>query len=76
MSDDSGPTGQEGFEAATEQESGHPLVVHGLNAVLSIVFALTIVAGLDYIGSVAFTPVNVATATVVIFTAAYLMALR
>lgn len=76
MSDDGGPTGRDGFEKATERESGHPLVVHGLNAILSTVFALTIVGGLDYIGSVAFTPINVATAAVIIFTAAYLMTLR
>ncbi|MBP1986803.1 hypothetical protein [Halolamina salifodinae] len=76
MSDDRGATGQEGFEAAAEHESGHPLVVHGLNAILSTVFALTIVGGLNYVGSMAFTPVNVATVAVVIFTAAYLMTLR
>ena len=74
--DDRGPTGREGFEAAAERSEGNPWVVHGLNAVLSTLFALTIVWGLDYVGSLAFTPINVATAAVLIFTGAYLMSVR
>jgi len=74
--EDDGPTGREGFEAATERSVGNPWIVHGLNLVLSTVFAVTIIWGLDFVGSVAFTPVNVATATVLIFTAAYLMSVR
>ena len=68
MSDDRGPAGREGFEAATERS--------GLNALLSTLFAATIIWGLDYVGSLAFTPVNVATAAVLIFTGAYLMSVR
>lgn len=67
---------REGFEEATERSEGNPWVVHGLNALLSTVFAMTIVGGLDYIGSLEFTPVNVATVAVIIFTAAYLMSVR
>lgn len=74
--EDRGPAGREGFEAATERSDGNPWVVHGLNAALSTVFAVSIVWGLDYVGSVAFTPVNVATAAVLIFTGAYLMSVR
>jgi len=74
--DDRGPTGREGFEAATERSEGNPWVVYGLNAVLSTLFAATIVWGLDYVGSMAFTPINVATAAVLIFTGAYLMSIR
>ena len=76
MSDDRGPAGREGFEAATERSAGNPWVVHGLNALLSTLFAATIIWGLDYVGSLAFTPVNVATAAVLIFTGAYLMSVR
>lgn len=77
MSDeDDAPTGREGFEAATERSAGNPWVVHGLNLVLSVLFGVTIIWGLDFVGSVSFTPVNVATATVLIFTAAYLMSVR
>lgn len=74
--DERGPGGREGFEAATERSEGNPWVVHGLNAVLSTVFAVSIVWGLDYVGSVAFTPINVATAAVLIFAGAYLMSVR
>ncbi|GAB7093415.1 hypothetical protein JCM30237_05670 [Halolamina litorea] len=74
--DDTEPAGREGFDAATEHSPGNPLVVHGLNAVLSTLFAATIVWGLDYVGSVAYTPINVATGAVLIFTAAYLMSVR
>ncbi|NHX36258.1 MULTISPECIES: hypothetical protein [Halolamina] len=76
MSDDDGPTGRDGFETATERSAGNPWVVHGLNLILSTLFAVTIVWGLDFVGSVSFTLVNVATAAVVIFTAAYLMSVR
>lgn len=77
MSDnDRGPAGAEGFETATERSEGNPWVVHGLNALLSTVFALTIVGGLDYVGSVEFTTINVATVAVLIFTAAYLLSVR
>ncbi|MFW5911817.1 MAG: hypothetical protein ACOCQV_03665 [Halolamina sp.] len=74
--DDRNPTGREGFDAAAEQSAGNPWIVHGLNALLSTMFAATIIWGLDLIGSVAYTPVNVATAAVLIFTAAYLMSVR
>jgi hypothetical protein len=74
--DDRGPGGREGFEAATERSEGNPWVVHGLNAVLSTVFAVTIVWGLDFVGTLAFTPINVATAAVLIFAGAYLMSVR
>ena len=74
--EDDGPTGREGFEAATERSVGNPWIVHGLNLVLSTVFAVTIIWGLDFVGSVSFTPLNVATLGVLIFTGAYLMSVR
>lgn len=77
MSDnDRDQAGAEGFEAATEHSAGNPWVVHGLNALLSTVFALTIVGGLDYVGSMEFTTTNVATVAILIFTAAYLLSVR
>ena len=76
MSEDRGPTGREGFEAATERSEGNPWVVHGLNALLSTVFAGTVVWGLDFVGTLDFTLVNVATLAILIFTAAYLMTQR
>jgi len=67
---------REGFEEATAHSEGNPWVVHGLNAVLSTVFALTIIWGLDFVGSVEFTPTNVVTAAIVLFAISYAASMR
>jgi len=69
--DDSDP---DGFGAGAEQSKGDPRVVLALNAVLSTVFAVTITWGLDFVGSLAFTPVNVATLAVLLFAVSYAVA--
>jgi len=61
----------DGFGAGAEQSRGDPRVVLGLNAVLSTVFAFTIVWGLDFIGAMEYTLVNVATVAILLFAVAY-----
>jgi len=65
---------QDGFGAGAEQSQGDPRVVLALNAVLSTVFAVTITWGLDFVGSLEFTPVNVATLAVLLFAVSYAVA--
>ncbi|MUV60202.1 hypothetical protein [Halobacterium sp. CBA1126] len=69
MSEDDADDG--GFSEGAARSEGNPWVVQGLNAVLSTLFALGIVGGLEFIGAMAFTLVNVATAAVLIFTISY-----
>jgi hypothetical protein len=59
--DDSDP---DGFGAGAEQSKGDPRVV----------LALTITWGLDFVGSLEFTPVNVATLAVLLFAVSYAVA--
>lgn len=77
MSDDEfAGEGREGFDEGTARSVGNPWVVHGLNAVLSTVFAVTIIGGLNFLGRAAFTLTNVATAAIIIFAIAYVASLR
>jgi len=72
MSEDERGAGDEaGFSEAAEGTEGSPWVAQGINAVLSTLFALVVVGGLEFIGAAAFTLVNVATAAVLIFTVSY-----
>jgi len=74
MGDDAGADGgEEGFSEAAERSPGNPWVVQGINAVLSTTFALVIVGGLGFIGAMEFTPVNLATVAVIIFTVSYIV---
>lgn len=70
--DDSGNEGDEaGFGEAAQRSEGSPWVAQGINAVLSTLFALVVVSGLEFIGVMEFTLVNVATAAVLLFTISY-----
>ncbi len=75
--DDSGNEQDEaGFSEGAERSEGNPWVVQGLNAVLSTLFALIVVGGLELLGAMEFTLVNVATAAVLIFTISYVATMR
>ncbi|WP_058367589.1 hypothetical protein [Haloparvum sedimenti] len=65
-----------GFEDAVASSSGSPLVLLGLNAVLSATFAWIAVWGMGLLGLVAYTPVNVATAAIVLFALTYVLVLQ
>ena len=65
-----------GFSEGAERSAGSPWVVQGLNALLSTLFALVVVGGLEFLGAMEFTLVNVATAAVLIFTISYVATMR
>jgi hypothetical protein len=71
MSEDERAGDEAGFSEGAERTEGSPWVAQGINAVLSTLFALAVVGGLEFIGAAAFTLVNVATAAVLIFTVSY-----
>jgi len=62
-----------GFEAGVSESEGDPRVLIGMNAVLSVGFAGTIVWGLDLLGAVDLTLVNVATGAILLFALTYLI---
>ncbi|WP_408957387.1 hypothetical protein [Natrinema sp. 74] len=68
-----GDSEQEGFEAGVASSRGDPRVLLAMNAVLSTLFAWTIVWGLSFLDIVAFELVNVATAAIVLFAMTYLV---
>ncbi|MCD2199175.1 hypothetical protein LPA44_04575 [Halobacterium sp. KA-4] len=70
--DDRSERDEAGFSEAAERSEGSPWVAQGINAVLSTLFALVVVGGLEFIGAMEFTLVNVATAAVVLFTISYI----
>ncbi len=59
-----------------EESKGDPRLILLLNAVLSGWFAWTVVWGLDRLGAVAFTAVNVGTLALIVFGVTYLAVLR
>lgn len=67
---------QKGIREGMEESEGDPRLILLLNALLSGVFALTVVWGLGRAGIAAFTAPNVATLAVIIFAATYLVVLR
>ncbi|PCR91414.1 hypothetical protein [Natrinema ejinorense] len=71
MSD--GDSERDGFEAGVSSSQGDPRVLLAMNAVLSTLFAWTIVWGLSYLGAIEFGFVNVATAAIVLFAMTYLV---
>ncbi|WP_254524581.1 hypothetical protein [Natrinema caseinilyticum] len=64
---------REGFEAGVSSSSGDPRVLLVMNAVLSTLFAWTIVWGLSFLDIVEFGIVNVATAAILLFAVTYLV---
>lgn len=64
----------EGFGAGAERSKGDPRVVLALNAVLSTVFAFTIVWGLDFVGALEYNLLNVATVGILLFAVSYAIA--
>jgi len=69
--DERGAGDEAGFNEGAQRSEGSPWVAQGINAVLSTLFALVVVGGLEFIGAMAFTLVNVATAAVLLFTVSY-----
>ncbi|WP_280586398.1 hypothetical protein [Halorubrum sp. Boch-26] len=67
---------QKGIREGMEESEGDPRLILLLNALLSGVFALTVVWGLDQIGIAGFTAPNVATLGLIVFAATYLVVLR
>lgn len=61
----------DGLGAGIEESRGDPRVVLALNALFSTAFAATIVWGLNLLGVVEFTALNVVTLAIVLFAAAY-----
>ncbi|MDS0475822.1 hypothetical protein [Natrinema sp. 1APR25-10V2] len=68
-----GDSEQEGFEAGVSSSRGDPRVLLAMNAVLSTLFAWTIVWGLAFLDFIEFGLVNVATAAIVLFAMTYLV---
>lgn len=64
-----------GFSDGVAASSGDPRLLLGLNAVLSTLFGWTIVGGLATLDITALSPINVATASIVIFTLTYMVAM-
>ncbi|WP_339102575.1 hypothetical protein [Haloterrigena salinisoli] len=64
---------REGFEAGAAGSRGDPRVLIAMNAVLSTLFAWTIVWGLSFLGVLEFGLINVATAAIVLFAITYLV---
>ncbi|MFB1065863.1 hypothetical protein [Natrinema sp. H-ect4] len=71
MSD--GDSEQDGFEAGVSSSQGDPRVLLAMNAVLSTLFAWSIVWGLSYLGFLEFGFINVATAAILLFAMTYLV---
>lgn len=60
-----------GFSAGVSSSKGDPRVVLAINAVLSTLFAWSVVWGLSFLDVVQFGFVNVATAAILLFTVTY-----
>lgn len=71
MSD--GDSERDGFEAGVSSSQGDPRVLLVMNAVLSTLFAWTVVWGLSFLGIVEFGIVNVGTAAILLFAITYLV---
>ena len=71
MSD--GNSEREGFEAGAAGSPGDPRVLVAMNAILSTLFAWTIVWGLSFLDVLEFGFINVATAAIVLFAMTYLV---
>ncbi|QLK26988.1 hypothetical protein HYG81_05100 [Natrinema zhouii] len=71
MSD--GDSERDGFEAGVSSSQGDPRVLLAMNAVLSTLFAWTIVWGLSFLGFLDFGIINVATAAILVFAMTYLV---
>ena len=67
---------RDGFEAGAAGSQGDPRVLIAMNAVLSTLFAWTIVWGLSFLGAVEFGLINVATAAIVLFAITYLVTMN
>ncbi len=69
MSDQESDT--KGFSEGVSSSQGDPRVLFAMNAILSTLFAWSIVWGLSFLGVVGFSLVNVATAAILLFTVTY-----
>ncbi|OAQ54649.1 hypothetical protein HTG_03570 [Natrinema mahii] len=70
MTDAEGPEA-DGFDDAMTSSQGDPRVLLAMNAVLSTLFAVSIVWGLSFVGFLEFGFFNVATAVILLFTVTY-----
>ncbi|CCQ36304.1 uncharacterized protein Nmlp_2122 [Natronomonas moolapensis 8.8.11] len=66
----------DGFEAGASGSRGDPRVLLALNAALSASFGATVVWGLSMLDAAELSVINVATATIVLFSLTYLVAMR
>ena len=75
MSDRDGDGNSEvkGFSEGVSSSQGDPRVLFAMNAILSTLFAWSVVWGLSFLGIVSFTLVNVATAAILLFTMTYVV---
>ena len=73
MDDGEADAETEGFDAGVSGTRGDPRVLVALNAALSASFGATIVWGLSVLGAAELSGINVATATIVIFSLTYLV---
>ncbi|WP_226480063.1 hypothetical protein [Natrinema amylolyticum] len=64
---------RDGFEAGVSSSQGDPRVLIAMNAVLSTLFAWSIVWGLSYLDFLEFGFINVATAAILLFAMTYLV---
>lgn len=61
----------DGFDDAASSSQGDPRVLLAMNAVLSTLFASSIVWGLSFVGLLEFGLLNVATAAILLFAVTY-----
>jgi len=66
----------EGLRDGLEESKGDPRFVLFLNALLSTWLAWTVIWGLDLLGVVAYTLVNVAVLTLILFAVTYVVVLN
>ncbi len=71
MSDSDEP--ERGFADGIASSKGDPRVLLLLNAIISTMFAWTVVGGLSILGVVEFSALNVATGAIVVFALTYLV---
>lgn len=65
--------GDDGFSEGASGSAGDPRVLLAMNAILSTLFATTIVWGLSVLGMAGFSLTNVATGAVILFSLTYLV---
>ena len=64
---------QNGLSEGIRSSKGDPRVLLVMNALLSVLFAWMVVAGLSFLGFIEYSLLNIATVAIVVFAATYLV---